>query len=699
MQQHAVKNEPGNPLLDFSGLPRYASVRPEHVAPAVDRLLAENRERVARLVEERTPATWEDFVRPLEEANERLSRSWGQVAHLHAVDDSPAIREAYNLALPKVTQYWTELGQNTGLLAKYKLLRASPGFAQLAPAQRRIVENELRDFRLGGAELPPEKKQRFAAIQEELAALGAKFSENLLDSTNAFSLLVEDRGELAGIPEDVLQAAAEAARKDGKTGWKLTLQMPSYLPAMQYAENRALRETLYREYVTRASEFGRRELDNTPIIARELILRRDKAELLDHASFAEYSLVPKMAESPRQVLDFLNDLAARALPFARKDYAELEEFARTEPGIAELAAWDIAWASEKLRAKRYSFSDQEVKQYFPEPKVLEGMFRVVRAIYGVRIEPDTAETWHPDVRFFRIVDRAGDLVGRFYIDLYARDTKRGGAWMDEAITRQRTRGGIQAPVAYLVCNFSGPVAAPDGQTRPALFTHDEVTTLFHEFGHGLHHLLTRVDYLAVSGIRGVEWDAIELPSQFMENFCWEWEVLQHMSAHIGSQEPLPRALFDKMLAAKNFQSGMQTVRQIEFALFDMHLHHDFDPRYETTGGKTPLELLDELRSRVAVVTPPRYNRFPNSFSHVFAGGYAAGYYSYKWAEVLSADAYSMFEERRDAPSVLDAETGARFRDEILAVGGSRPAIDSFKAFRGREPRIDALLRHNGMIPA
>jgi oligopeptidase A len=695
MQQHAVTSEPANPLLDFSGLPLYGAVRPEHVTPAVERLLAENRGLIARLVAEDTPATWDDFVRPLEEGNERLARAWGQVAHLHAVDDNPAIREAYNVNLPKVTQYWTELAQHAGLFAKYKELAASPAFPRLDRAQRRIVENELRDFRLGGAELSPEKKLEFAAIQEELAALAAKFSENLLDATNAFSLLIEGRAQLAGVPEDAVQAAAEAARKDGKSGWKLTLHAPAYMPVMQYADKRLLRETLYRAYVTRASEFGAPELDNTAIIRRELILRRRKAELLGYQSFAEYSLVPKMADSPRQVLEFLEDLAARALPFARKDYAELQDFSRAELGIDELRAWDIAWASEKLRARKYAFSDQEVKQYFPEPKVLEGMFRVVQAIYGVRIEPDSAPTWHPDVRFFRIADGAGGLLGRFYVDLYARETKRGGAWMDEAITRHRTDAGVQTPVAYLICNFSGPVDGPDGRRRPALFTHDEVSTLFHEFGHGLHHLLTRVDYLAASGIRGVEWDAVELPSQFMENFCWEWEVLHHMTAHVETGQPLPRPLFEKMLAAKNFQSGMQTVRQIEFALFDMHLHHDFDP----AGAKTPLELIDEIRARVAVVVPPEYNRFPNNFSHVFAGGYAAGYYSYKWAEVLSADAYSMFEERRESATVLDPETGARFRDEILAAGGSRPALESFKAFRGREPRIDALLRHNGMIAA
>jgi oligopeptidase A len=673
-----------NPLLDFSGLPRYGAIRPEHVAPAIDRLLEENRALIAALSAGDAPASWEGFAEPLEIANDRLGRAWGAVAHLHAVDDNPAIREAYNANLPKMTRFYTELAQNLELYGKFKQLRASGAFAQLSRARRRIVENNLRDYRLGGAELAPEQKPRFAKIQEDLATLEAKFSENLLDATNAFSDVLTDIGDLAGLPEDVLQAAAEAARKDGREGWKLTLHAPSYGPVMQYAENRGLRERIYRAHVTRASEFGRAELDNTPIISRELRLRKEKASLLGYRSFAQYSMVPKMAESPEAALEFLEDLAAKALPHARRDYAELEEFSRAELGLAELRAWDVAFASEKLRARRYAFSDQEVKQYFPEPKVLEGMFRLVETLYGVRIAPDAAETWHADVKFFRITDERGALVGRFFLDPYSRESKRGGAWMDDAVTRQRTARDLQSPVAHLVCNFPAPV---DG--KPSLLTHDEVMTLFHEFGHGLHHLLSRVDDLGVSGIRGVEWDAVELPSQFMENFCWEWDVLSRMTAHAETGTPLPRSLFDKMLAAKNFQSGMQTVRQIEFALVDMHLHHDYDP----DGAKTALQLLDEIRAKVAVVIPPDYNRFLNNFSHVFSGAYAAGYYSYKWAEVLSADAYSMFEEN----GVFDSGTGARFRDEILAVGGSRPAIDSFKAFRGREPRIDALLRHSGMI--
>ena len=607
--------------------------------------------------------------------------------------DSPPLREAYNANLPKISQYWTELGQNLRLFAKYRELKDSPAFAQLGDARRRVVENALRDFLLSGAELDAAKKPRFAAIQEELAKLGAKFSENLLDATKAWSIVIEDEARLAGIPADALQAAKEAAEKDGSgTGWKFTLHMPSYFPVMQYADDRALRETLYRASATRASEFGKQDWDNTPIIGRILELRREAARMLGYASHAEVSLVPKMAQSPAQVLEFLRDLARRARPFAEKDMAELRAFAREELGIAELQSWDVAYASEKLRAKRYAFSDQELKQYFPEDTALAGLFRVVESIFGLSIAESKAPSWHEDVRFWEARDKGGTLVGQFYTDLYARDTKRGGAWMDDAIGRRRKATGIQTPVAYLNCNFSRPVGG-----KPALFSHDEVITLFHESGHGLHHLLTRVEDLAVSGINGVEWDAVELPSQFMENFCWEWEVLTGMTRHVDSSEPLPRALFDKMIAAKNFQSGLATLRQVEFAMFDMRLHAEFDPA--AAGGPGVQALLDEVRREVAVMVPPAWNRFPNSFSHIFGGGYAAGYYSYKWAEVLSADAYSAFEEMRDSRGILDAGTGQRFRDEILAVGGSRPAADSFRAFRGREPRVDALLKHNGMIPA
>ena len=672
-----------NPLLDFSGLPRFAEIRPEHVGPALDRLLAEGRSSVESAL--RAPLDWESLVAPMEDANERIGRAWGQVSHLHAVLDSPELRTVYNATLPKLTQYWTELGQNHALFERYKALAASAGFKALSKARQRIVENALRDFRLGGAELSAEKKTRYAEVQDELAKLSAKFSENLLDATNAYSITV-DASRVGGLPEDVLAAAHEAARKDGGDGYKFTLHAPSYMPVMQYADDRKLRETLYRESATRASEFGKAEWDNTALIDRIVTLRRELAQLLGYRNFAEVSLVPKMAQSPDQVLGFLEDLARKARPFAEKDVAELRAFARGRLGLDPLESWDVAYVSEKLRVERYAFSEQEVKQYFPEDAAVGGLFRVAEALYGVRIVPASAPVWHPDVRFFEVQDKAGGKVGQFYLDLYARDTKRGGAWMDDAITRRRKDAGIQTPVAYLNCNFSRPVAG-----KPAVFTHDEVLTLFHEAGHGLHHLLTRVEDLGVSGINGVEWDAVELPSQFMENFCWDWEVLRHMTRHVDSGQAMPRALFDKMIAAKNFQSGLGMLRQIEFSLFDMHLHYDFEPG----RGRSALQLLEEVRKRIAVLHPPAYNRFPNSFSHIFAGGYAAGYYSYKWAEVLSADAYSVFEEKGG----LDPQTGERFLNEILAVGGSRPAAESFRAFRGREPTVDALLRHNGMVAA
>lgn len=698
-----------NPLLDFSGLPRFTDIKPEHITPAVEKLLNDCREVVAKARAETTSSDWQDFVQPIVDANERLSRTWGQVSHLNAVMNSAELREAYNANLPRITQYYAEISQDQALFEKFKQLRSSEAFDSLSSARKKIVENQLRDFRLGGAELPSEKKARFMSIQEELSALSAKFSDNLLDATNDFFILIEDESELAGIPEDALHAAREAAEKMpdiALPAWKFTLHAPSYLAVMQYADNRLLREKMYRAYVTRASEIdslvhGATNWDNMPLINKILQLRQEEAKMLGFDCYAEVSLTPKMAESPQQVLGFLSELAAKARPYAEHDLTELKEFAASRLGLDKLESWDLAYASEKLRMERYAFSDQEVKQYFPETKVLPGMFKLVETLYGISITevpPSAAnQRWHPDVKFFDIHDAKGELIGQFYMDLYARASKRGGAWMDDAITRRRieaTEAGqpaIQLPVAYLTCNFSAPLTL-NGQQRPALFTHDEVIVLFHEFGHGLHHLLTQVEDLGVSGINGVEWDAVELPSQFMENFCWEWDVLSHMTAHIDSGAPLPRALFDKMLAAKNFQSGLQTLRQIEFALFDMHLHYDFDPQ----GEKTVLQLLDEIRDQVAVVIPPPFNRFPNSFSHIFAGGYAAGYYSYKWAEVLSADAYSRFEENGENQVVVNARIGEQFRNEILAVGGSRPALQSFIAFRGREPTIDALLRHNGM---
>jgi oligopeptidase A len=671
-----------NPLLDFSALPRFAEVRPAHVGPATDELIATGKATIERLAAQDAQPTWESFVEPLDDANEKLGRAWAQISHLNAVMNTPEMRDAYNAALPKVTQFFSEQGQDQRLHAGFKALRASPAFDALPGSRQRHVENQLRDFRLGGAELPPPQKARFLEIQEELARIASRFQDNVLDATNAFGLFITDRAELAGIPEDVIETARAAAKKEGREGWKLTLHMPSYLPVMQYADHAAVREKMYHAFVTRASEFGKTDWNNDANILRILELRREEARLLGYRSYAEVSLATKMAGSPGEVLAFLRDLAAHARPHAERDMAQLRDFARRELGMANLEAWDIAYASEKLRQSRYSFSDQEVKQYFPEDEVLGGMFRVVEAIYGIRVREAKAEVYHPSVRFFELVDRAGNLVGQFYLDLYARDGKRGGAWMDDAINRRRIGRRVQTPVAFLTCNFSSPVGG-----KPALFTHNEVNTLFHEFGHGLHLLLTQVEDLGVSGINGVEWDAVELPSQFMENFCWEWAVVEPMTRHVDTGERIPRALFDRMIAAKNFQSGMQFVRQLEFALFDMRLHDTFD-----AAASTVLSLLADVRREVAVYPVPEYNRFPNQFSHIFAGGYAAGYYSYKWAEVLSADAFGAFEEA----GVLDRSVGERFRREVLAAGGSRPALESFVAFRGRKPQIDALLRHNGM---
>jgi oligopeptidase A len=672
-----------NPLLDFSGLPRFDEVKAAHVTPAIDRLLDQGRIILEQLASSTETPTWENFVRPMEDMEEQISRAWSQVSHMNAVVNSPELREAYNDNLPKLTAFYADLSQDERLYARFRALRESAAYSSLSSTQRKIVDNELRDFRLGGAELPEDKKARFKAIQEELSTLSAKFEENLLDNTNDFSLYIDQADALRGIPADALQAAQDAAREDGKTGWKFTLHFPSYMPVLQYADDRALREQLYRAYATRASEFGKPEWDNTALISSILKLRHEASVMLDYQNYAEMSLATKMAESPAQVEEFLQTLAVRAKPFAERDMQELREYAASKLGLSDLQAWDIAYASEKLREEKYAFSDQEVKQYFPEEQVLHGLFKVTETIFGVHVRKSAAPVWHDNADFYDITDHQGKLVGQFYLDLYARNNKRGGAWMDEAITRRKKSHGVETPVAFLTCNFSAPVG-----DKPALFTHDEVITMFHEFGHGLHHMLTQVDDYGVSGIKGVEWDAVELPSQFMENFCWEWDVLRHMTKHVETGAQLPRDLFDKMIAAKNFQAGMQTVRQIEFSLFDMRLHGDFDPN----GSKTSLDLIEEVRDEVAVVRPPKWNRFPNNFSHIFAGGYGAGYYSYKWAEVLSADAYSLFEEN----GVLSEETGRRFWDEILAQGGSRPALESFIAFRGRAPDIDALLRHNGM---
>ena len=681
-----------NPLLNFDGLPRFDEIRPEHVTPAIETLLNRCKTVVAGLEAPMTDITWDNFVTPLDDCTEQLSRAWGIVGHLSAVVDTPELRAAYNENIPRITEFWTSLSQNLALFKKYKTLRNASSFDSLSPSRQRVIENTLRDFRLGGAELPEDKKKRFAEIQEKTASLSTRFSENVLDATNDFELLIKNVSELSGLPEDILHAAQAAARADNKTGYKFTLHFPSFYPVMQYADNRAIREKMYRANATRASELGTNpEWDNTGNINELLRLRKEEALLLGYPNFAEVSLVPKMARTPDEVIAFLEDLAERARPYAEKDLAELKRFGKDELGIDDLQAWDMAYVSEKLRQKRYAFSEQEVRQYFPEPNVLEGLFRLVQTLYSVSILPDTAPVWHKDVKFFRI-KKAGKLIGQFYMDLYARPGKRGGAWMDDARSRRMTANGLQTPVAYLTCNFSSPLEK-DGKRQPALFTHDEVMTLYHEFGHGLHHLLTKVDELGVSGISGVEWDAVEMPSQFMENFCWEWDVVRHMTSHIDTKEPLPKELFDKMLAAKNYQSGLQMLRQVEFSLADMHLHYDYDP----DGQKTAQNVLDEIRRKYAVVIPPAFNRFLQSFSHIFAGGYAAGYYSYKWAEVLSADVYSAFEESlADGNDLVSPAMGARLLEEILSVGGSRPAIESFTAFRGRQPTIDALLRHNGL---
>jgi oligopeptidase A len=681
-----------NPLLDFQDLPLFDQIRPEHVAPAVDTLLAESEAALEAVVDPAFPASWEALARTLDCTTEKLSRAWGAVSHLNSVADTPELRAAYNEALPRVTEFWTRLGADERLYARYKAIAP----ASLNPEQRQAQRNAVRNFVLGGAELTGAAKERFAAIQERQAELSQKFSENALDATDAWVYYAIEN-ELEGVPEDVVQAARAAAEAEGKAGYKLTLKMPSYLPVMQFARSSALREKLYRAYVTRASDEAPaefRRFDNTALIREILALRHEEAQLLGYRNFGEVSVVPKMADSPQQVIAFLRDLAAKARPYALKDVADMRDFAAKQLGLKDPQSWDWSYVGEKLKEERYAFSEQEVKQYFTAPKVLAGLFKIVETLFEVAIRRDVAPVWNPGVEFYRIEreQRVGDriatqLVGQFYLDPAARSGKRGGAWMDDVRARwQRPDDGrLQTPVAHLVCNFAEGV---DG--KPALLTHDDVTTLFHEFGHGLHHMLTQVNERDVSGISGVEWDAVELPSQFMENFCWEWDVLKHMTAHVDTGAPLPRELFDKMLAAKNFQSGLQTLRQIEFALFDMLLHTEHDPDSDF------MPLLDQVRAEVSVLPPPKFSRTAHTFSHIFAGGYAAGYYSYKWAEVLSADAYAAFEETAGPNGSPSVETGRKYRQAILEAGGSRPAMESFRAFRGREPTLDALLRHQGM---
>jgi oligopeptidase A len=673
-----------NPLLDASDLPLFDRIRPEHVAPAMDTLLQACDAALQRVTASDFPPDWSAIARELDVTTERLGRAWGAVSHLNSVADTPELRAAYNEALPRVTEFWTRLGADERLYAKYKAIDP----ATLNAEQRQAHQNALRNFVLGGADLRGVAKERFAQIQERQAELSQKFSENTLDATDAWSYYAT-QSELEGVPADVQQAARAAAEAEGKGGYKLTLKMPCYLPVMQFAKSSELRHKLYRAYTTRASDQAEGDgakFDNSALIREILALRQEEAQLLGYLNFGEVSVVPKMAESPQQVVRFLRDLAVKARPYAEQDVADLRAFARDELRMADPEPWDWSYIAERLKEARYAFSEQEVKQYFTAPRVLAGLFKIIETLFEVSIRPDTAPVWHPAVAFYRI-ERDGHLVGQFYLDQPARPGKRGGAWMDDVRSRwlRPDDGRLQMPIAHLVCNFADGVGS-----KPPLLTHDDVITLFHEFGHGLHHLLTQVNERDVSGISGVEWDAVELPSQFMENFCWEWDVLKHMTAHVETGEPLPRALFEKMVAAKNFQSGMQTLRQIEFALFDMLLHTEHDPQQDF------MPLLDLVRAEVAVLQPPAWSRTAHTFSHIFAGGYAAGYYSYKWAEVLSADAYAAFEENPGPEGLPNVQTGRKYRQAILEAGGSRPAIESFKAFRGREPSLDALLRHQGM---
>ncbi len=675
-----------NPLLTTADLPRYAAIRPEHIESAIDQVLADNRVVLERLLAAHHTYTWDNLIQPLEELEDRLNKAWSPVNHLHSVRDSEDLRAAYNACLPKLSAYYTELGQHEGLYRAYRQIADGPDYPRLDPAQRKVIDNALRDFRLSGIALPPAQRDRYKVIMQELAQLSAKFSENVLDATQGWTQHLSDEAQLAGLPESAKALARQTARQRDLDGWLLTLELPSYLPVLNYADDRELRRTLYDAYCTRASDQGPNagQWDNGAVMERILALRHEVAQLLGFHDYSDYSLATKMADSPDQVLAFLDDLARRAQPQAQRELDELRHFTHDHFGMDDLQAWDIGYYSEKLRQHRHRLSQEELRPYFPINRVLPGLFAVAERLFGIVIHPlDSIEVWHPDVRAYEIVDGAGTQRGRFYLDLYARPHKRGGAWMDGCLPRRVLSGVTRLPVAYLVCNFAPPV-----DDEPALLTHNEVQTLFHEFGHGLHHLLTMIDYLPVTGIHGVEWDAVELPSQFLENWCWSREALNLLAGHYQTGVPLPEELYQRMLAAKHFQAGILMARQLEFALFDFRLHHDYDP---ARGGRVR-EVLDAVRQQVAVILPPAYNRFANAFTHIFSGGYAAGYYSYKWAEVLSADAFSAFEES----GIFDAATGARFRENILEVGGSRPALASFVAFRGREPRIEPLLRLSGI---
>ncbi|MGL5842733.1 MAG: oligopeptidase A [Aeromonas hydrophila] len=676
-----------NPLLTMDSLPPFSQIQPDQVQPAVTQAIADCKQKISDVLAQRDPHTWDSLIAPLEEVNDRLARIWSPVSHLNSVLNSEALRAAHDACLPLLSEFQTYVGQHEGLYQAYRELAESDDFPLLSGAQRKEIQNTLRDFRLSGIGLPAEAQQRYGEIQARLSELASRFSNNVLDATQGWNKLVTDEAELAGLPQSAQAAARQLAELKGKEGWLFTLDIPSYLPVMMYADNRALRAELYEAFTTRASDQGPNagKWDNSAIMTELLALRRELAQLLGFGNYAELSLATKMADKPEQVVNFLTDLAAKSLPQGKAELEEIRAFAAEQHGQGELAAWDLAYYAEKLKQHKFSISDEQLRPYFPASKVVKGLFEVVKRVFGMKVRERLGiDTWHPDVRFYDIFDAEDELRGSFYLDLYAREHKQGGAWMDVCLGRRyRQDGSLQRPVAYLTCNFNGPV---DG--KPALFTHNEVVTLFHEFGHGIHHMLTRIDVAGVAGINGVAWDAVELPSQFLENWCWESEALAFISGHHETGEPLPADLLEKMLTARNFQAAMQMLRQLEFALFDFRLHQEFDP---ASADQIPA-LLDEVRSQVAVMTPPAFNRFQHSFSHIFAGGYAAGYYSYKWAEVLSADAFSRFEEE----GIFNPATGQSFLKNILEKGGSKEPMELFRAFRGREPQVDALLRHSGI---
>ena len=676
-----------NPLLSNNTiLPLFSKIKPEHIEPAITQLLEEARTVVKKHLQATTEYTWENLIEPLENAEDKLNKAWSPVSHMNAVVNTDELRLAYNACLPKLSDYSTEMGQNEQLFNAYKVIADSNEFATLDSAQKKIIQNALRDFRLSGVDLDNEKKQRYKEISQELSRLASNYEENLMDATNAWRKVIRNEQDLAGLPASALAQAKQTAESQDQDGWMITLQFPSYQAIMTYADDRELRREHYEAYATRASDQAsdNEQWDNSLLMEQILALRHEKAQLLGFENYAELSLATKMAKKPEEVMNFLEDLADKSWRQARKDFADLQSFAKQYHGINNLQSWDLTYYSEKMRQHFYQLSQEEVKAYFPITRVLPGLFAVVEKLYGLQIsEISDFDSWHPDVRFFQIHDEFGVLRGKFYFDLYARTKKRGGAWMDDCVGRKKINDLIQTPIAYLTCNFTPPTS-----TEPSLLSHDDVTTLFHEFGHGLQHMLTKIDYLGVSGINGVEWDAVELPSQFMENWCWEQEALALISGHYQTGEPLPDTLFNKMLAAKNFQAGMMTVRQLEFSLFDFRIHKDYDPE----KGARIYPILEQVRAQVAVINPPKFNRFAHSFSHIFAGGYAAGYYSYKWAEVLSSDAFSLFEEK----GIFNQETGKLFLTTILETGGSEDAMALFIKFRGRKPTIDALLKHNGI---